>query len=249
MATLDYLRIYWAGVSAAINLVSSDGAAETFTIAGDHAREYQAGTPFTIAGTVGNNGTYASTGAVFGGVNTVISVAAVAGSEGAVGNISQPQRFIEFEWSKLKPRWSNPDVKDKDRYGIEHTFVPPDSTKAQRFCNTGMLLIDPLDIDLLDNTGTSWWIQLYNLAVTAHTEFQIFQYEVTRRGGADHTVKRCFKCYIEDMEELLGTLADDGQIARADVPFSCHSDGLFDTFADSITAGGLHYRTRPSGSP
>lgn len=246
MAVQGYIRLYYAGSSQTVNIVSANSGTDVFVVSGDYSRWFMTGTVFLAAGTTGglDNGSYTSIGATYNALTnqTTISVAAVPSTQGAAGTLALSNIFIEFKWARFIPRWSNPAVAEKDRWDVQHRFEPVDSAKIQRHCNDGVLAVDPLDIDLRDSAGTTWWEQLYNLGVLASTEFQIFQYETNVRDASEYTISRAFKGRIRDMNDLLASLQDDGQVGRADVPFDITADGTFTIFANVASAS---YRTRP----
>lgn len=249
MAAEDYIRVYWSGSSTAINIVSANAGTDVFVVAGDKSRLFMVGTVFLAAGTTAgaDDGSYTSTGATYDEAtgNTTITVAAVPSTQGAAGTLVISNVFVEFggaEYARLVPRWSNPAVTDDDRWDVAHRLQPVDSVKQQRYCKGVMLIIEPEDIDKLDTAGTTWWEQLYALSVKLDTQFIIFQTETIVRGSSERTIKRYFKGYIRDMEDLLATLADVGSPARVEIPFDVIDDGVFTVFANTASAAP---RTRP----
>ena len=246
MAVQGYTRVYYAGTSLTVNIVSANSGTDVFVVSGDYSRWFMVGTVFAAAATTAgaDDGSYTSLGATYNALTnqTTISVTAVPSTQGAAGHLALSNIFIEFKWARVIPKWSNPAVTDEDRWGVVHRFEPIDSAKQQRYCNELTLAVDPLDIDKRDTAGVTWWEQLYILGVKASTEFTIFQYETNTRDSSEYTISRGFKGRIKDMADLLANLQDDGQVGRADVVFDITSDGEFTTFANVAS---LNPRTRP----
>jgi hypothetical protein len=82
-----------------IALVAVDDVGNTITVAGDLSVEFASGVTFEI-GNSNFDGNYTSTGAVFGGVNTVISVAAIAGGSVLPADVTGKSHSLDILFAR-----------------------------------------------------------------------------------------------------------------------------------------------------
>lgn len=235
------IRLYWDIGSSGVthNLVSAQTSDDTFRIAGDYTRNFLQGTSISVSGTTvgGNDGTKTVlSDSTFDGTNTVIPISTNLANDGAVGLITEPHKFIEFDWARAKVIPSEPAQVDKTNKGRARRTIHPN---AKRFANGLVLLPLANDILIVGNNNVTLRTTVRTEAYDDDTLFLIYHYESNYdNNGSEEITRNYYKGYLDfsDGQDLLGSLmVVNGEAISPSLNFTCTEDGTFTYLGNSST--------------
>lgn len=247
MSLSNYIRLVWDIGSSSVthSITDASMADDTLTIAGDHRRNFISGTLFTVAGG-GNSGPWTvDTDATYNGTSTIIPVTGNIAADGAGGTITEANKFIEFEFARLKIMPSEPARKVRGRFGTVKRIIPVTTAAKKRYAIGVVLIPHPSENFMVGNSGTDLVQVLYDKAYDADTEFRILREESHYSDGQERFRRTYYKGYV-DMEgdaDYLGSLVGiGGDTPSFAITFTCHEDGTFTALGN---ASSISARTRP----